>query len=79
VIGADCTGSCKSKYHTITTTTAPSLESGFLARLAKSKVSVCYHLASVVRRLLSVNFYQKQELPVATMFVNEAGRIEHFL
>ena len=23
VIGTDCTGSCKSNYHTITTTTAP--------------------------------------------------------
>jgi hypothetical protein len=26
VIGTDCTGSCKSNYHTITTTTKPSLE-----------------------------------------------------
>jgi len=26
VIGTDCTGSCKSNYHTITTTTAPSIK-----------------------------------------------------
>jgi hypothetical protein len=26
VIGTDCTGSCKSNYHTITTTTAPTLK-----------------------------------------------------
>ena len=25
VIGIDCTGNCKSNYHTITTTTAPSV------------------------------------------------------
>ena len=28
----------------------------FLARLAKGNVSFCHHLASVVRRLSSVNF-----------------------
>jgi hypothetical protein len=26
VIGTDCIGSCKSNYHTITTTTAPKIE-----------------------------------------------------
>ena len=26
VIGSDCTGSCKSNYHAVTTTTAPTLQ-----------------------------------------------------
>jgi hypothetical protein len=30
VIGTDCTGSCKSNYHNITTTTAPQIESQWI-------------------------------------------------
>ena len=43
VIGTDCTGSCKSNYNTIMTTTAP-----FLARLYEvQEVSLCRHLCVV--------------------------------
>ena len=40
VIGTDCTGSCKSNYHTITTTTAPSFI-GDLSSLYRSSYSFC--------------------------------------
>ena len=40
VIGTDCTGSCKSNYHAITTTTAPSFI-GDLSSLYRSSYSFC--------------------------------------
>jgi hypothetical protein len=46
----------------------------FLAHLAKGNVSFCHLLASVVRFQSSVSTNQKQELPVAAMFVNGSGQ-----
>jgi hypothetical protein len=66
----------------------------FLAHLAKGNVSFCHHLVSVnflhfnlLRNPLAVSeeniFFksanQKQELPVAAMFVNGSGRNEQSL
>jgi hypothetical protein len=46
----------------------------FLAHLAKGNVSFCHHLA-----IFQKSTNQKQELPVANMFVNGSGRNEHSL
>jgi hypothetical protein len=42
----------------------------FLTRLAKGNVSFCHHLAWFQRRRFFKSANQKQELPVAAMFVN---------
>ena len=45
VIGTDCTGSCKSNYHTIMATTAPEQMSTFIFLVTFSSISaitLCY-------------------------------------
>ena len=37
MIGTDCTGSCKSNYHTITATTAPSITVGDIGIIIKGQ------------------------------------------
>ena len=43
VIGIDCTGSCKSNYHTITTTTTPYIDNLFLQNKFFTSREYCYH------------------------------------
>ena len=46
MIGTDCIGSCKSNYHTITTTTVPKLQFMILRleTVQNEPTCLCYHL-----------------------------------
>jgi hypothetical protein len=49
VIGTDCIGSCKSNYHTITTTTAPVIVWVYMVIWISIKLSACYWIVNIFR------------------------------
>ena len=77
VIGTDCIGSCKSNYHTITATTAPSTYVSDILSVLVIFINNINHITGVMVSMLASSMIRVKPKTIKLVFVASPLRIQH--